>query len=323
MALLAAVALMACDSSDATVEDSATDAPVDSGGDGSVPCATSELSTGDAADAWGVALDDAFVYWTEKRTGGRIARMPLSGGAVETVADGQAEPARLAVFDGNVYWTNAGDGTIGVAPVNGAEAPTMIASDQMRPGRISVDETGVYWTDEDAGTVMHVGLDGSALATIADGQGLPSGIALGDGVVVWAAAGATGAAIHRAALDGSEAMILATDPGWAPQDVAVRDGFVYWADAGSRAVMRIPVSGGEPELIAEHLVTPRGIAVDDARVAWTSFDDRGAVGVASLDGASLCIIEGQRLPFGIASNGVELVWARTRSGEIARAVFSE
>jgi hypothetical protein len=59
----------------------------------------------------GIVVADGNVYFTRPEEG-VVARVPTTGGAVETLAKGQAMPTGLAVDAQYIYWSNAGDGTI-------------------------------------------------------------------------------------------------------------------------------------------------------------------------------------------------------------------
>jgi len=58
-----------------------------------------------------IVVVDGSVYFT-RPDAGIVARVPAAGGAVETLAKGQAMPTGLALDAHYVYWSNAGDGTI-------------------------------------------------------------------------------------------------------------------------------------------------------------------------------------------------------------------
>ncbi len=71
-----------------------------------------------AADlsAFGIAVDDAYVYWTSQSTpcsttgpcgGGTVKKVPIGGGTPITLASNESAPALIAVDSTSVYWTNS------------------------------------------------------------------------------------------------------------------------------------------------------------------------------------------------------------------------
>ncbi len=58
------------------------------------------------AKPWGIAIDDAYVYWTNEGDD-TVVRAPKSGGAPKAIAENQAEPHRILVDGTNVIWHNA------------------------------------------------------------------------------------------------------------------------------------------------------------------------------------------------------------------------
>jgi uncharacterized repeat protein (TIGR03803 family) len=70
---------------------------------------------------WTLATDAEFVYWSTfggTANTGVIAKLPIGGSAVTTLASGLAAPAALAVDDTNVYWVDTVCGAILKAPKN-------------------------------------------------------------------------------------------------------------------------------------------------------------------------------------------------------------
>jgi hypothetical protein len=63
-------------------------------------------------DAYGLALDDLYAYWTDD-VAGTVNRVPLAGGPSIVLASGQQQPGAVVVDDRYVYWTNAAtDGAV-------------------------------------------------------------------------------------------------------------------------------------------------------------------------------------------------------------------
>lgn len=56
--------------------------------------------------------------------------------------------------------------------------------------------------------------------------------------------------------------------------IAIDSSYIYWvetATTGSNSIKRIPLSGGEEEIIAVNQSNPNEISVDDKYVYWTNY----------------------------------------------------
>jgi hypothetical protein len=100
--------------------------------------------------AQNLALDATHVYWTDASSA--VLRVPLTGGSVQTIAQGQATPYGLAVAAGYVYWSNNLGAAIMRAPSDGSGSPQTVAS-ASQPYDIAVHQGSVYWID---GSDAHV-----------------------------------------------------------------------------------------------------------------------------------------------------------------------
>jgi hypothetical protein len=83
-----------------------------------------------------IAVDDLNAYWTDP-TAGTVSSIPLDGGTVTTLAQGQQKPWRLAIDSSFVYWTNNLGGAVMRAPKDGSAAPTVVST-AVSPTEIAV-----------------------------------------------------------------------------------------------------------------------------------------------------------------------------------------
>ena len=105
------------------------------------------------AQAWGIPLDDTYVYWTSFDDG-KVQRADKTDGnnVVELFVD---EPgvSGIVVDSKNVYWANEKAGTIHKVPKDGG-TETVIADCQGKPANLVVDGTFVYWAASDDQMIM-------------------------------------------------------------------------------------------------------------------------------------------------------------------------
>ncbi len=66
----------------------------------------------------------------------------------------------------------------------------------------------------------------------------------------------------------SPVVTLASSLGDDPDAIAVDGGYVYWTEFNPGRVMKVPVGGGEPIVIAEDQDRPYRIAARDGQVVW-------------------------------------------------------
>jgi hypothetical protein len=117
-----------------------------------------------------LAVDDAYVYWTDAID--TVARVPISGGAIDPVWTGQAKPWGIAVDDAYVYWSNQLGGAIWRAAKTGG-TPEVVAT-ATSPGDIALYQDKMYWIDAAGSYVWAVaktGGSGTVVATPTSGLG--------------------------------------------------------------------------------------------------------------------------------------------------------
>jgi hypothetical protein len=259
-------------------------------------------------DLTALAVDDSHVFWaTDTSPNGQVFSLPKSGGKPVAIASGQFQPRGLALDATHVFWGNQNGGTIMQANKDGSSQMT-IATAQQGPEGVATDGTWVYWADVSGGDVskVHVGggpvtivfnvltapryvavnthglcwtsttgnevqcsLGGVAPVTIPN-QPLARGIAADDTHFFWTNAGATPGTGQVVALtlgtmlpqvlaqNLASPWPIAVDPVGAHQ--------VYFGNATE--VDKVPVSGGNPDVLASKQQSVAAVALDKGSYYW-------------------------------------------------------
>jgi hypothetical protein len=85
-------------------------------------------------------------------------------------------------------------------------------------------------------------------------------------------------------------------PSWLVTDAT----HVYWTNVGDRTVMKVPIGGGTPELIAHVAGDPGAIAVDRDNVYWIAQGDEYVMSAPITGGAPKMLAKGPTGAVGIA-----------------------
>lgn len=140
-----------------------------------------------------IAVNSTHIYWVSYvlATGlGALRRVPLGGGAIETIASNQYYTQGIAVDATHVYWSgkngsNAASTGIMKVPLAGGTITTLTTG-QGSASRLALDATHVYWLiDQNWGYVRKVPKAGGAVITLAQAQWQPHSIAVGPANVYW------------------------------------------------------------------------------------------------------------------------------------------
>jgi hypothetical protein len=196
-------------------------------------------------------------------------------------------------------------------------------------GPLLAPERRVFWLRSDGGMleVRSGPFDGGDAVTVASVPAV-AGVApvavQDDGGLYFSNGGARqpdgdGGIIYRLALDapGAAPAVLA-DAQDAPGGILVMGGMIYWTNHSGGQVMRIPVVGGVPEVLAEGQNHPRALANDDQRLFWlnegTDAGDGSVMSIGLDGGAPVLLSTDSTLPGGIPSptaaapTAISMVW---------------
>jgi len=232
-------------------------------------------------NAYGVALDEGRVYWTDFDRS-RVLSVAKTGGKVTTLASQQPGAFAITVDGTHVYFTLRGSGYLADGSVRRVvkQGGTVeqIATEQLRPEAIATDADGVYWA----------------------ARGYPGAL---DGAILRASK-------HRAAI-GPLAVGLPE-----PSGIAVDHGHVWFTTALGGTVSRVAKAGGKSEALVADQLAPRALVVSSGRATWSN-GAAGMVAAAPVDGASgaAAVVRGLPGLLGLAVCGNE-TYVTTDRGEI-------
>jgi hypothetical protein len=301
---------------------------------------------------WGVAVDDAYVYWTNEGDD-TVMRAPKTGGPPMVIARSQAEPHRILVDSTNVIWHNAnfasvvtGDGGTNVYEI--ASLPKSTIDQGGAPKKIEDvhtdrkarfvaiarspdDQVWSTWPDRLLRHNREDSNNGVDVVKPLDPRE-PSALAVDDTNVyfflqqpeqIWrvpkTADGTTDAGRPIATLDNMPEVA----------DMATDGTALYMVTTGG-AVLRLPTpAGGAATQLGSGHAFPHSVVVDDAYMYFThssgteTDSDGAVVMLAKSGGAAIIVANGQNRPRGIAvdvaPDGSHTVyWATYGNGKIWR-----
>jgi hypothetical protein len=279
-------------------------------------CEATVVAT-DQANAFAIAADDSYVYWTTTGNTGAILKAPVAGGGATVLVSGSGDyPAGITIDSQWVYWSNEEPGGGVSAVLIAGGSPRTVMSGLDSPVALANYQGNLYVTldpymQTTGGGVVMSATTGGNPSTVASGQNQPTSIAAGAGGIFWT----TATDLMTTGSGGATTFVPMTYP----VAVAVDAQNVYWtSELDMGAVVQEPVGGGAQIELASGQYYPNAIAVDGTSVYWTS--GQGGAGtvmkVAIGGGSPVALATGQAYPSGIALNSTTVFWVNFGDGTI-------
>lgn len=220
--------------------------------------------------AAGIVLDSTNVYFSSDFGGGAIRKAPLGGGAAQTVVS-TVSPGPLVANSTNVFWTAASPAGLNTALLVGGSATNLSATAAYYLAR---SDSRIFFPA--GATVSSIPFGGGTPTPVITGQSNAYGIAVDGNEMFWTNLTNFGDNVAKAALDGSNPVVLAKGrPG--PQTITADAARVYWTEngitpGGSSALVTVPRVGGSATVLASWPRDTVGMAanviVDADAVYW-------------------------------------------------------
>jgi len=188
------------------------------------------------------------------------------------------------VAAGSVFWATT-DGVLTV-PVLGGPAQVAAPGPLMEPVFFAATTTALVWIDF-AGTVQRLDLSGGPAMPVAASRGVGGGIAASDTTIYFSVVGnadwsagagfGQGGAVFAVPVTGGDVLTIAAAQ-QAPRDLVVSATDLYWASAGTHSgdfpamsagnadglIVRQPLAGGPPLVLATGEANPTNLHLLDA-----------------------------------------------------------
>jgi hypothetical protein len=216
-----------------------------------------------------LVVDATHVYWANLGDG-TIVRAPLDGGATTIVVADAGQAWSLAVSATTLSWTDNMTGDVRALSLAGGSPPITIATTQ-GAWSIAMDATRIYWTTLFGGSVFAAPIGGGAKTPLITGFTAPADLVLAGDRLLFGTGNDAG--VYAVPLAGGEQIALASAGGFG---VAADDHHVYFGEYDGR-LARVPLGGGEPEVLGIGPATPTDIALTSTTVYWTAAATNGVI----------------------------------------------
>lgn len=181
-----------------------------------------------------MAVNTTHIYWVFYRYSGMAAdgallRVPIDGGAVETLATVDGRAYGVALDAANVYWSNSELDAIMRLPLSGGSSSPLVTTSNVINANVQVDAANVYFNDVFTGRILKGSLGGGTATKLAEGN-TPMTVAIDDNNVYWVDTEDDGAVRAVSKSGGAVATIASSQA--RPRAIAVDDDAVYWSTLG-------------------------------------------------------------------------------------------
>lgn len=263
-------------------------------------------------------IDASFAYVSDHNAG--IVRVPLAGGAPESIAKPASAPEAIAIDATRICWATHDGGSsfeIGCSPKTGG-APTVLSSGTAGYLGIAIDGTDAYFTRSD-GVVGRVPLTGGAVTTLSTGESKPTTIGVDASEVFWLESG-TSALVKMSKTGGARTVLVPAGTmtfGNSARDFVLDTEDVIAISEGPKwrtgAVDRVPKAGGTRKNELQ-LFGAATVALDSAGIILVGSRDpaTGNLGVVAArrlsDGFPDILTPGQKNVTSVAGDGTKIYW---------------
>lgn len=218
-------------------------------------------------DGRGIAVDAAYVYWSDIQSH-VISKAPIAGGGPVDIAT-SVSPEHLAVSDTYLYvavYDEVGTGSIAKIPVAGGTLE-VVAANQGTVGSIVLDSQYVYWTSYSdlSGAIMKAAIAGGAASKVANASPMLDRLALLNDELFWI----EGDSIMKVSASGGQPSPIANN---GALDIAADDSHIYLKRSAS--IAKVSISDGASEMLVRSDGYSIGLVVDQSDVYFV-----GAAGV--------------------------------------------
>jgi hypothetical protein len=221
-----------------------------------------------SSDLDSIALDDTYVYYTE-RDQGAVSKVALSGGPPTKLANRIVYTSALSVGPSSVYFAQfyaSEIGSVQSIPKDGG-APTVLANFAGAPTAWVFDGTAIHLSVFNGNvtsqfTDVIVPLDGGPTRTL--DAGVPLGV--NDGVLYFKP---LAGGLASRTIDGGPIITLWTGPGEIDA-VAFENGDILALQSQGEpgSLLRMPLAGGAPETLVAGLEFSGSLAADASGMYW-------------------------------------------------------